>query len=101
MSSPSVLHTFFSAVFLMLFRASYWDVVTYDLTPAAGSNEACAPLLAQGFELIASQSADSEGRSSLESAFGLCPDTLTENDADGYRLQVTIWVRDALLCPSF
>jgi len=86
--SVGVLHDFFSSVLLMGSRASYWDVVTYDLTPAAGSNEACAPLLAQGFALIASQSASSEGRSSLESAFGLCTGTLTENDTDGYRLQV-------------
>jgi hypothetical protein len=63
-------------------------VVTYDLTPAAGSAESCAGLLARGFELTASRSEDGEGRATLESAFGLCLGALTLDDADGYRLQV-------------
>ena len=75
--------------------ASYWDIVQYDTTAAAGASDGCGSALAASFELIRDLSRTSEGRLQLMEAFGLCVDDdsvlpLTADDADGYRMQ--LWV---------
>ena len=71
--------------------ASYWDVVAYGTTEAAGSDPDCGPNLATAFKLVASTSATLEGRQQLEASFGLCPGVLaSEEDADGYRLSMRL-----------
>jgi lysosomal Pro-X carboxypeptidase len=67
--------------------ASYWDIVSYDTTEAAGSDPNCGSLLSEAFDLIATYSVDESGRTLLEEAFGLCTGELTEDDSDGVRLQ--------------
>jgi lysosomal Pro-X carboxypeptidase len=72
--------------------SAFWDVVTKDATPAAGAAADCVDNTRGAFKQLLEAGGSAEGRSMLQSAFGLCEPLSSEEDVKrlAYWAQVSL-----------